>query len=61
MNFKPLFFIILLSYPFWCTAQDPFNMSLLSRWDQDTLPNAGSIVYNDCWGYVDVGKTWGKC
>ena len=53
MNFKSLFFITILSFPFWCKAQDPFNMSLLSRWDQDTLPNAGSIVYNDCWGYVD--------
>lgn len=35
-------------------AQDQnFNLNLLSNWDIDTMPNAGSVVYNDCWGYVD--------
>ena len=30
-----------------------FNLNLLANWDIDTMPNSGSIVYNDCWGYVD--------
>ncbi len=34
-------------------AQQSMNMTLLDSWDLDTLPMAGSIQYNEVWGYVD--------
>ncbi len=34
-------------------AQDSLNMSLLGGWDDPSLPSAGSIKYNDIWGYAD--------
>ena len=34
-------------------AQESLNMSLLGRWDQDTLDIQSNVVYNDIWGYVD--------
>ncbi len=35
------------------SAQDTFNMSLLSTWHVDTLPTQSGFRYNDIWGYVD--------
>ncbi|HMQ46128.1 MAG TPA: choice-of-anchor B family protein [Saprospiraceae bacterium] len=34
-------------------AQSSLNMNLLGQWDDPTLPSAGSITYNDIWGYSD--------
>ncbi len=34
-------------------AQDSLNMTVISQWDPDTLPTAGTREYNDIWGYVD--------
>ncbi|RMG86379.1 MAG: choice-of-anchor B family protein [Bacteroidetes bacterium] len=34
-------------------GQPAQNMSLHSRWADDTLPASGSIRYNEVWGYVD--------
>jgi len=33
-------------------AQDSLNMSLLYRYDPDTIPTNGSREFNECWGYV---------
>ena len=33
-------------------AQDSLNMSLLYRFDPDTLPTAGQREFNECFGYV---------
>lgn len=33
-------------------AQDSLNMSLLYRYDADTIPQQGSRHYNECFGYV---------
>ncbi len=49
----------------WCIGQlkaqnQNFNLNLLANWDIDTMPSAGSITYNDCWGYVDcTGREYG--
>ncbi|MCO6477853.1 MAG: choice-of-anchor B family protein [Phaeodactylibacter sp.] len=39
--------------PVFLHAQDSLNMSLLGGWDDPSLPSAGSIKYNDIWGYAD--------
>ena len=33
-------------------AQDSLNMSMLYRYDPDTIPTAGSREFNECYGYV---------
>jgi choice-of-anchor B domain-containing protein len=38
---------------------DSLNMTLLARWDVDTLPAQSNIQYNDIWGYTDCsGKEY---
>lgn len=38
---------------------DSLNMTLLARWDVDTLPAQSGIQYNDIWGYTDCsGKEY---
>ncbi|MCB9265692.1 MAG: choice-of-anchor B family protein [Lewinellaceae bacterium] len=44
---------ILFFLPFLLPGQDKLNMSLLGHWDDPQLPAAGSIRYNDIWGYAD--------
>jgi choice-of-anchor B domain-containing protein len=34
-------------------AQMQMNMTLLSRWDDDSIPAAWTGAYSECWGYVD--------
>ncbi|MEM7038363.1 MAG: hypothetical protein AAF570_15365, partial [Bacteroidota bacterium] len=29
------------------------NLTLLSNWDNNNLPNLSGVVYNDIWGWVD--------
>lgn len=45
--------LFLLLFPFCLQAQEHLNMSLLGHWDEPGLPVAGSIKYNDIWGYTD--------
>lgn len=45
-----LFFLAVMSLD----AQQSMNMTLVARWDPDTLPTTGGgLQYNDIWGYVD--------
>ena len=49
---KNIFTIIILLIGLQIQAQDSLNMSLLYRYDSDTIPQAGSRHYNECFGYV---------
>ena len=48
LTFLSLIFSFTISF-----AQPALNMTLLDNWDNDTLATAGSVQYNDVWGYVD--------
>lgn len=45
--------LLLCFSPYFIQAQGQLNMSLLGQWDEPGLPTAGSIKYNDIWGYAD--------
>ena len=45
------FFALLAFHPL--HAQQSHNMTLLDRYDVDTLPESIGYAYNDCWGYTD--------
>lgn len=34
-------------------AQSSLHINLLGQWDDPSLPSAGSITFNDIWGYAD--------
>lgn len=34
------------------------NISLLGRWDDNTLPIRSNLVYNDCWGFEKAGREY---
>lgn len=38
------------------SAQQSVNMTLLSKWDDNTLPVVGGVQYNDIWGYAVNGR-----
>lgn len=38
------------------TAQQSANMVLLGQWDDNTLPIASGVQYNDIWGYAVAGR-----
>jgi len=44
---------ILLIFPSFLIGQGSNNMTLLDQWNPDGLPTAGSVKFNDIWGYVD--------
>jgi choice-of-anchor B domain-containing protein len=52
IKFLPAVLFLTMLY-FQGKAQSSYNMSLLSRWDKDSLPNNIHGAYNDIWGYVD--------
>lgn len=52
MMYKAIIFFS-LAFPSLLEGQGQLNMSLLGRWDDPALPSAGSIRYNDIWGYAD--------
>lgn len=45
--------ILLASLAGQVPAQVANNMTLLSNWDNNSLPSNSGVVYNDCWGYAD--------
>jgi len=45
--------LVFILFSFCLQAQQQLNMSLLGHWDDPSLPTAGSIKYNDIWGYAD--------
>src|SRR6187401_3470502 len=48
-------FILLHSYSY---AQLQDNISLLSRWDEDSIPQAWTGAYSECWGYAANGREY---
>ena len=52
--FLPIF---LLTFSMSLAAQVADNMEFLGRFDDDSLPQAGAIQFNDVWGYVDCDST----
>jgi len=40
------------------SAQQQFNLPLLSNWDDDNIPGAWTGPYNSCWGYVANGREY---
>jgi choice-of-anchor B domain-containing protein len=56
---KKVFFFLFLITPAILVAQSAKDMQLLYNYDDNTLPVRSSLVYNDCWGYVDnVGREY---
>lgn len=45
--------VILLCLTSFGNAQVSQNMSLLGNWNPGNFPTAGSLMYNDIWGYAD--------
>ena len=50
---KLILFALLFANFSWLNAQDSMNMTELSNWDNESLPNIGGHTFNDIWGYVD--------
>lgn len=44
---------LLFCIPILLSGQVSNNMTLLDQWNPDGLPTAGSVKYNDLWGYTD--------
>jgi choice-of-anchor B domain-containing protein len=51
---KYIFISIALLIAMSIQAQDSLNMSLLYRYDPDTIPTNGSREFNECFGYVTL-------
>lgn len=54
---KKLLPILFLAFLQTLTAQVSNNMDFLGRFDDDSLPQSGTIQFNDVWGYVDCDST----
>jgi choice-of-anchor B domain-containing protein len=52
-----LVFFIAMVLPYITTAQPSANMTLLSTYDDASLPTRFSIEYSDCWGYRHANGT----
>lgn len=51
--------ICLLTLMLWgsdAPGQAVNGMTMLSNWDDPNLPENSGVVYNDCWGYVDLNN-----
>lgn len=61
MRFFTLTIFSFLLAAFSVQAQDnTFNTTVLGEWSQDTLPDAGTLSYNEVWGYTDCnGREYG--
>ena len=58
MRFLSLLF--LLTFTFNMQAQEINNITMLDNWADPDLPDAGSLSYNDVWGYADCnGNEYG--
>lgn len=57
-----LVFLSLLTWlvrqPFDAAAQQEWNLPVLSRWDDDNIPNAWTGAFNECWGYAANGREY---
>ena len=53
MRISLLLFVLLSSLTLNTSAQQQFNLPLLSNWSDPSIPSAFYGPYNDCWGYVD--------
>lgn len=53
MTVKFIQTVILLCLSIFMNAQVSQNMSLLGNWNPGNFPTAGSLMYNDIWGYAD--------
>ena len=52
--------LFLLAFAFNMQAQDINNITMLDNWADPDLPDAGSLSYNDVWGYADCnGNEYG--
>jgi choice-of-anchor B domain-containing protein len=40
------------------SAQQSQNMTLLSTWDDNTLPSVSGVAFNDLWGYAAGGREY---
>jgi choice-of-anchor B domain-containing protein len=53
---SPVAFILLCCLPVFVAAQSSHRMSLLSRWDNDSLPSLGTQQYSEIHGWYDAVK-----
>ena len=56
---KYILFYFLLALSFHLHGQEHMNVTLLDKWDNDSIPdNGGGQTFNDIWGYATDGREY---